>query len=240
MKYYIVLLSFLLFLPISRAKVHIEPYGSVGGSYSSSVSSSPLFLNYGLGARLGYNFSFLSAGLDLFWTHYNIGSSSSVQHLEVYHSTEPTKGFNQAGESLALHYSEVREPFQPFSLGAFVVVDLPFLFNTYGTVFYTFGKKTVNHQGYGVKAGLSYLSAYYVQVNLELQWANYTCSEPESEQCSSGGFDILSVALSLSVPISTHFFDFGREDTEEDSEEDSDSSDTESAEDVSDDESGML
>lgn len=226
MKYYIILLSFLCFVPISKATVHIEPYGNIGGSYSSSLSSEPLFMNYALGARLGYQFLSISAGLDLFWTHYGVGSGSSVQHLEVYHSSEPNKGFNQAVESVSFQYSEVRDPFQPFSLGAFVALDLPFLFNAYGSVFYTFGEKTVSYQGYGVKAGLSYLSSFYVQLNLELQWAHYMCSTAEAQCSSSNNFSIISTALSLSVPISTDFFNFGREDSEdsESSEDDTDSS----------------
>ncbi len=220
MKYCVILLSFLCIVPVSKGKVHIEPYGNIGGSYSSSISSGPLFMNYALGARLGYQFLSVSTGLDLFWTHYGTGTSSNVQHVEVHYSSEPNKGFNQASKSVSFHHSEVREPFQPFSLGAFVALDLPLLFNTYGTVFYTFGKKTVSHQGYGIKAGLSYLSSFYVQLNLEFQWAHYTCME-EAQCSSSRSFNVISAALSLSVPFSTDFFNFGREEVPEDDTEDS-------------------
>ena len=233
MKRIIISLVFLLLAPVSYAGLHIEPYVSGGGSYSSTISSNPIiFMNFTGGARLGWRFLSLSAGVDLFWTHFNTGSSSSLQHLEVYHSSEPTKGFSQAGNSVSLQYSESRDPFQPFSVGAFVAVDLPLLFNAYGSAFYSFGNKSnISHQGYGAKAGVSYLSSFFAQLNLELQWVNYMCQE--QARCSGSGFDIMSVALSVSVPIPTGAGDFasglfnfddGSSDSEEVAEEGDDSS----------------
>ena len=205
---YIILFSFLLFIPLSsEGNIHIEPYGSLGASYSSS-SSRPLFMSYALGGRIGYSFVPIVAGIDLFWSHHSIGGSSTrSHHLEIYRGLNKDRGFSQAGKTVSLHYSQLSSPFQPFSIGAFVSVDLPFIFNVYGTLFYTFGDKNqLQHQGVGIKGGMSYLSAFYVQLNLELQYAYYSCIE--QARCSSD-FNSISALLSLSVPLPSSIFGFG-------------------------------
>ena len=201
----IVFLSSLFFIiPISQAGIHVEPYGSIGGSYSGGAASKPaFFMTYDLGGRLGYNFSDFGFGLgmDLFWTHY--GLAGSVAQSTVFVSPPKTGG---PDDSPKIHSREVDTNFQPFSIGIFGKVDLPFLFNAYSTVFYTFGeKKLIGYQGYGVKIGASYLSSFFVQFNLELKWANYTCTE---SQCDSS-FNIFSLLASLSVPLPEDIFDFG-------------------------------
>lgn len=224
---YIIFLIFLFLIPVSQAEVHFEPYGSIGASYSSSVSPGPLFMNYVLGARLGYRFLSVSTGLDLFWTHYDTGNGKGSSHLEVRPSSESTKGFNEPGIGTSIQYSEVSEPFQPLSIGAFAIVDLPILFNAYGTAFYSFGdRRSINHQGYGLKAGVSYLSTFYLQVNLELQWSHYICAEKADCLNQSNSFNILSAMLSLSLPLSTDIFDFD----DSDNFDNSDSSEEEESE----------
>ncbi len=204
---YIIFLSFLFFIPVSQAEIQFEPYGNIGASYSS-VSSRPVFMTYVLGGRVGYSLASLSVGLDLFWTHHNIGGNSSSQHhLEVFHQSSTVKGFGQAADSVSFQYSEVSRPFEPFSMGVFGALELPFLFDVYGTFFYTFGeKKSVNHHGIGAKAGASYLIAFYVKLNVELQYAYYKCIE--LAKCSQN-FGIFSAMFSLSLPLSSDIFDFG-------------------------------
>ena len=214
---YIIFLSFLFFIPVSQAEIHIEPYVTGGVAYSSSISSSnessfksssdSFFMTFGLGGRFGYSFSLVNVGLDLFWTHYNTGRS--VRQVRVEPSDKKDEGSH-------VYFSELPGHFQPFSIGLFTSVDLPFLFNAYGTVFYSIPaeNRNVNYQGYGVKGGLSYLSAFYVQLNLELQWGYYMCTE--STDCSKG-FNIISALLSVSVPLSTDIFNFGSDPDSEDS-----------------------
>lgn len=211
MKHIIALLSFLfLMLPwVSRAGIHLEPYADIGGSYASAFSSRPLFISYSLGGKIAYQFSVFKTGVDLFWTSHNTGgSSSSLQHVEVYHDSQaPVKGFGQAKKSVSLQYSAVSANFQPFSIGAFAEVELPFIFDAYGGLFYTFGDKGgLNHQGFGAKAGFSYFSAFYLKFNLELRYAYYNCMDQSA--CSSGNFGILSALFSLSFPFPPDLFDF--------------------------------
>lgn len=228
---YIILLSFLFFIPISKAEIHIEPYVNGGAAYSSSISSSDksgtLLMTFGLGSRFGYSFSPMSVGLDLFWTHYNTGSSGT-HHVDI-RNPQPDKGNHQpdkgfVGPSSSIVFSVLPGNFQPFSIGLFTALDLPFLFNAYGTVFYSIPaeRRNANYQGYGVRGGLSYLSASYVQFNLELQWGYYMCAG--SDSCSND-FNIISALLSISVPFSTDIFDFGNV---SDSEENSDTEDSNS------------
>ena len=164
-------LIFLFFIPIAQAGVHVEPYVSAGGSLSNSISSkSSIFMAYNLGGRLGYSFLGFSTGLDLSWTYYDVGNNSSDPNSTILNSDPVLE------EGIKIKPYEVIEDFQPFSIGVFGSVELPFLFNAYGTLFYTFGDRDLlSHQGYGVKAGVSYLSTFFVQLNLELKWANYIC-----------------------------------------------------------------
>ena len=203
---YIIFFLFLFFTPVSQAKLHFEPYGNIGASYSSSLSDSHLFfMTYAVGTRLGYNISFLHMGIDLFWTYHDIGNSSRFHNLEIYHQPDPVIGFSQAQKSVSLHYSEIKDPFSPLSIGVFAAAELPFLVNVYGTLFYTLGEESeIKHQGYGIKGGASYLTTFHIQLNLELQWAHYICGE--AVKCSNN-FSILSAMLSLSVPFSFDVFD---------------------------------
>ena len=181
-------------------------------------------MTYDLGGRLGYNFSDfgLGLGIDLFWTHY--GLAGSVTQPTVLVSPSKIRG---PDASPTIHSREVDTNFQPFSIGIFGKVDLPFLFDAYSTVFYTFGeKKLIGYQGYGVKIGASYLSSFFVQFNLELKWANYICTE---SQCNSG-FNIFSLLASLSVPLPEDIFDFGSSSSSD--LESSDSSESESSEEM--------
>lgn len=75
----VVFLSSLLFIiPISQAGIHVEPYGSIGGSYSGAAASKPaFFITYDLGGRLGYSFSGFGLGIDLFWTHHGLGGAKT-------------------------------------------------------------------------------------------------------------------------------------------------------------------
>ena len=202
----IIFLSSLLFIiPISQAGIHVEPYGSAGGSYSGGAASEPaFFMTYDLGGRLGYNFSDFGfgLGLDLFWTHYGLGDGAFSSTVFVH----PPKKNVKPDDSTGLYERERDVHYQPFSIGVFGKVDLPFLFNAYSTVFYTFGeKKLIGYQGYGVKVGASYLSDFFVQFNLELKWANYICTD---SQCDDS-FNIFSLLVSLSVPLPEDIFDFG-------------------------------
>ncbi len=210
---YIVLLSFLFLIPVSKAEVHIEPYGNVGGS----VISNSVHFNYALGARLGYRVLSVATGVDLFWTHYGTGSDSGVSFTENP-SVPPERGMDQVGHYLSIQYSQNPKPFQPFSIGVFAAVELPILFDAYGTLFYSFGdKESINHQGYGAKAGISWMSAFYVQLNAELQWSHYMCNGSTDAECiDHKSFSVLSAMLSVSIPLSTDMFDFGgSEDSEE-------------------------
>ena len=213
---YIILLSFLFLIPVSKAEVHIEPYGNVGGS----ILSNSVYFNYALGARLGYRVLSVATGVDLFWTHYGMGSGSGVRVTDNP-STLPARGMDQVDRSLYIHYSQDPKPFQPFSIGAFAAMELPLLFNAYGTLFYSFGnRESVNHQGYGAKAGISWMSTFYVQLNAELQWARYVCNGQTDAECiDHKNFNVLSAMVSVSVPLSIDIFDFGSSEDSEDSEE---------------------
>lgn len=204
----IIFLSSLLFIvPISQAGIHVEPYGSVGGSYSGGAASKPaFFMNYDLGGRLGYNFSDFGfgVGIDLFWTQYGL-SSGKFYSTTVIVSPSPDKNI-KPNDTPKFHKREGDVDYQPFSIGVFGRMDLPFLVDAYSTVFYTFGeKRLVGYQGYGIKAGASYLSSFFVQFNLEFKWANYVCTEA---QCDDS-FNIFSLLFSLSVPLPEDIFDFG-------------------------------
>ena len=207
---YIILLSFLFLIPVSQAKVHVEPYGNIGGYYSGSkVFAKQLSLNYTLGARLGYQVLSIATGLDFFWTYYSTGYPPLITQNNS--TSDPVRGFDQVDRSVFIIHSQSPEPFQPFSIGAFAAVELPFLVNAYGTLFYSFGDKdSISYQGYGVKAGVSWLSTFYIQVNAELQWSQYICGgETEAKCIDRKSFDTLSAMLSISVPLSFDVFDFG-------------------------------
>ena len=224
MKYYIILLSILFFVSPLKAEVYLEPYGNAGVSYSPTAMSSTIFMNGSLGSRVGYSFLSVSTGVEAFWTHYGVIGNGARE--KTYDSSDHSfsKGFGQGINSVSLHSKIVGGSFQPWSVGLFAALKLPIWFNGYGTAFYTFGsKQAVKHHGYGVKMGLSYSLAVYVQLSLEFQWAHYIC---QATQCPSGpSFNIFSTALSLSVPLSFDVFNLiGQSDSVEPEETDFSSS----------------
>ncbi len=208
---YLILLAVLVLTPISQGKAHLEPYGNLGLSYSnyppSSSGSSDFFLNYGIGGRFGYDLFAAVFGLDIFLTSYSRGNTS-LFHSVVVNQPSQTKGFSQGGESVSILYSQLDESFYPISLGVFGLLDLPLFFDTYGTLFYSYGKKGKQvYHGPGLKVGMSYISAFYVQLNAELQVASFFCSS--STACSQqiqDKFYILSGGLSISLPFSADLF----------------------------------
>ena len=202
MRYFILLcLSFFVFIPVSQADIHLEPYGGAGISYSRS-SESQLFMSYTGGARLGYSFSLLSAGVDLSLHHHRMGDSLTTFSSVVVNKPATSVGFSQARDNVNIQYSSSgSSSFTPFSVGAFVGVDLPLLFDCYGSAFMSFGKKdNTSMIGYGLKAGVSYLSLPFVQLNAELQWTYY--GGGSDRQIRNNGFQLLSALLSVSVPLS--------------------------------------
>ena len=198
----------------SWAGLHLEPYVDIGGSFDYASSSKPFFISYSFGGKIAYQFSIVKTGLDLFWTSHNTGSGSSRPHVEVFHDSQSVvKGFGQAKKSVSFQYSKVSANFQPFSIGAFAEMEMPFLLDAYGGLFYTFGDKGgLNHQGFGAKAGLSYFRALYLKLNVELRYAYYNCMDASS--CSEGNFSILSVLLSVSFPFPPDLFDFSADSSE--------------------------
>lgn len=200
MKYFILLfLSFFMFIPVSQADIHLEPYGGAGVSYSRS-SDSKLFMSYMGGVRLGYSFSLLSAGVDLSLHHHRMGSSWATFPSVVVNQPRQSVGLSQARDNVSIQYSSIaNSSFNPFSVGAFVEVDLPLFFDCYGAAFVSFGKKdSTSMTGYGLKAGVSYLSLPFVNLNAELQWAYYQ----GGSQVRTESLHLLSVLLSVSIPLS--------------------------------------
>ena len=202
----------------AKADIHIEPYASLGGSYSSSLSSQySFFLNYDLGGRVGYKLSPVTVGLDMFWTYYDTATGVGSNTLEITKSPEENVGFSQANSSL--NYSRISQPntsFKPLAIGGFVAFELPFLFDVYGGGFYSWGSKdSLSYSGFGLKVGASYLSAYFAQLNLELKWAHYLCGEGQNSSCPEEGanHNIFSVIVSVSVPLSMSMF--GPKDSDE-------------------------
>jgi len=201
-KYIIVILSFLVLIPLSQAKLYLEPYGSIGTFYSGSGAEAEFFnesffLTYSLGTRLGYSVMNLSAGLDLFWTHHNFSTYIGTDKV----NNRPVNEKFKIGTNVRLEDPDFE--FKPLSIGVFASIDLPLLFNIYGTVFYAFGNKrfktdTVNYNGAGLKLGTSYL-AYYVQLKMEFNWAYYNCAT-DIIGCK-GNINVTGVMLSASVPI---------------------------------------
>ena len=204
----------------TKANIHIEPYGSIGGAYSSSVrpsASSSFFMHYVLGGRLGYDLSLVKVGVDVFWTYYDIGSNDPP--VEVHHTPKNLKGFEQAGTSLGIEADRKHTAFTPLSIGVWTAVDLPFLISAYGSLFYALGGKKdfLNHRGYGLKVGASWLAVTYFQLNAEVKWAYYMCQK--DPQCSPD-FPVLSASISVSVPLS--FNPFSSEDLQDSKEAEED------------------
>ena len=212
MKYFILLcLSFFVFIPVSQANIHLEPYGGVGISYSRA-SEGKLFMSYMGGARLGYSFSLLSAGVDLSLHHHRMGESLATFSSVIVNQPATSVGFSQARDNVSIQYSSPgSSSFTPFSVGAFVGVDLPLLFDCYGSAFMSFGKKDNTAMiGYGLKAGVSYISLPFIQLNAELQWTYY--GGGSDLRIKSNGFQLFSALLSVSVPLSFKANFFGGDD----------------------------
>ena len=192
------LLIFLIIAPASNANVHLEPYAGIGAAYSSSNNSPPVSLIYNLGARAGYKIFNVTTGLDIFFNFYNSASSSS---FPVVRKPQTTTGFKQAGESLSIFYSETDEHILPFFIGAFGIFEVPLLFDVYGTAFYSFADS--KYHGPGLKAGITYISSFFFNLNLELQWTHYFCKEAS---CKTSRINTLALILSLSAPFSLNLF----------------------------------
>ena len=208
---YLILLSFgfLVFIPsVSRADIVVEPYASAGVSLSSHKDDEKPFMSYAGGARLGYSFLILSAGLDFSYTYHGMGSGVPFASV-VVHKPNQSQGFSQAGDNVSIQYSKTPSSFQPLSIGVFAGVDLPLFFDCYGAAFFSLGKKDYSLTGYGLKAGLSYLSIPLVKLNAELQWAYYT---GKTARAGSKAFHLFSAMLSVSLPFSFEMDFFGEED----------------------------
>ena len=229
-------LSVFFFVPLfSIADVLVEPYGGVGGAFAPSANkkAGSFFMKYTAGGHLGYQISLIKVGLDLFWTHYDTGRSQGV--VTVRPSTQDTRGFTQATKSVGIKSTDEHTAFQPLSIGVWTAVDLPLFFDVYGSLFYAFGKKdSIHHQGYGLKAGVSWSIAPHLQLNLDAKWAYYKC---QPAKCVSQ-FSVLSALLSLSVPFSLDLFsstpsaEIAKEEDSNDDEEEAESLEDSSSETV--------
>ena len=212
---YIIFFIMLFFTNIAQAELHIEPYGNMGAVYAIGEEGNTLSLTYSAGGRIGYRLVAVVLGVDAFWTYYNTGSASSA--VVSLNSETPEKGFSQAQSSSSLQFSSTDKNFSPLSVGAFVAMDLPFLFDAYGTIFYSFvmGQNAVPQpqNGYGAKLGISYLSAFYVKLNLEAQWAQYNCNTEGG--CPGYHTSYISGMFSVSVPLSFDIFGGGGESSSE-------------------------
>ena len=219
MKYFILLgLSFFVFIPVSQADIHLEPYGGAG--VSGSFPEKKLFMSYMGGVRLGYSFSLLSAGLDLSLHHHRM---DKVTKYEIGNKpNEQSKGLNQAMDNVFVQHSiSGSSSFNPFSVGAFVKVDLPLFFDFYGAAFISpFGSKKDGSAmtGYGVKAGISFLSLPFVDLNAEARWAYYQ----GGSQVRKESLHLYSVMLSVSVPLSFEVDLFGGNNKKSKSDDDND------------------
>ena len=218
MKYFILLcLSFFVFIPVSQADIHLEPYGGAG--VSGSFPEKKLFMSYMGGVRLGYSFSLLSAGLDISLHHHRMGDSWATFPSVVVNQPRQSKGLSQARDNVSIHYSSSgSSSFNPFSVGAFVEVDLPLFFDCYGAAVLSFGKKNgTSMKGYGLKAGISFLSLPFVDLNAEAGWVYYQ----GGSQVRSESLHLLSVMLSVSVPLSFEVDLFGGDSKKKRSDDDS-------------------
>ena len=214
MKYIILIGACIYTSAFASAAVYIEPYLGGGASYSrigttDDLRSSPLlFTGWTLGGRLGVQWLNLKTGLDVFYNHYNMSNSFSMPSV-IVHNPGTSTGFSQAGDNVSIQYSRSRNNFNPISIGLFGIFDIPFITDIYGTAFYSFGdKSSIFYHGPGVKVGMSYLSAFFAQFNLELQWAHYFCRKTECLQ--SKGFNLLSIVFLVSVPFSTKLLSFAK------------------------------
>lgn len=213
---YIILFGICLYTSLASASMHIEPYLGGGFAYSkvgiadelrAHKQLSPGFV---LGSKFGIKLLSFIAGLDLFYNYYNTGNSIRMPSV-VVHNPSTSVGFSQSSDSVSIQYSSSHNAFQPISIGVFGAIDIPLIVDVYSSVFYSFGKRASSfYHGPGLKAGISYLSAFFAQLNLELQWSHYFCNSTKCLQ--SKGIDVLSAMLTISVPFSTKWFGFMKKD----------------------------
>ena len=182
------------------AGLHVEPYGGLGLAYTSFDQRS-LSIPFMGGVRLGYKVLNVTAGLDAFATYYRPAKNLIAPNVVV---TRPstTAGFNQASENTTIHFSRSSEVPIPVSLGVFGTVGVPLLFDVYGGLFYSTSLNR-KYSGPGAKAGITYLSAFFVNLNAELQWMLYSC---KGDTCAKKASHVVAVVLSVSMPFSFGLF----------------------------------
>ena len=195
----------------ASAGIYMEPYLGGGLAYSrmrveNKSSRNLLFTGLVVGGRLGGEWMRFKAGVDVFYNRYHTNNSFSMPSV-VVHNPHTSVGFSQAGDSVSIQYSSTESNFNPLSVGLFGILDIPIVMDVYGSAFYSFGtKESLAYHGPGVKAGISYLPAIFVQLNLEAQWTHYFC---RSAEClTSKGFNLFSTMLLLSIPISSNVLSF--------------------------------
>ncbi len=207
---FIFLFMFAVIGSSAHGSIYMEPYLGGGLSYSrisadDNLSTPPQYFsrNLSFGWRAGYEFFNMRGGLDIFHNRHYTSSGFNMFSV-VVQKPQTNKGFSQAGDSVSIQYSRITDNFNPTSIGLFGAIDLPFLFDFYGTFFYSFGKKgSLTHHGPGVKVGVSYLSLFFVQLNIELQFTHYSCPNTE---CLQSSFNMGSLLFLVSVPFSTNMF----------------------------------
>lgn len=201
--YSTLLLGFISMPYTSKASVHLEPYAGIGLAHSSLKSSGPISVTYNFGGRLGYKVLNFTTGLDVFFNYYRSSNSSFSFPSVILNKPSATTGFKQAGKSLSILYSESgEESIQPVSIGVFGIFNIPLLLDAYGTAFYSFASS--KYHGPGLKAGISYISSFFLNINLELQWTHFFCRKTD---CQSSSINTLALILSLSIPLSFNLFE---------------------------------
>lgn len=182
------------------ASLQVEPYGGLGLAYTSFDQRS-LSIPFMGGVRLGYKVLNVTAGLDAFATYYR-PAKNLISPNVVVRNQALTKGFSQASENTSIQFSRSSEVPVPVSLGLFGTVGVPLLFDVYGGLFYSTSLNK-RYSGPGVKAGITYLSAFFVNLNAELQWVFYSC---KGDTCAKRKSNVMGVVLSVSMPFSFGLF----------------------------------
>ncbi len=185
---------------IAYAGFHVEPYAGLGGAYISFDRQADFAMPLMAGGRVGYKILNITAGGDVFITYFN-PRGFSIPNV-VVNKPSRASGLSQAGENTSVLYSQSTVVPVPVSFGLFAAVGVPLLVDVYGGLFYslTLDKK---YKGLGVKAGLTYLSAFFISCNMEFQWVRYSCSRENCPPAQS-----LALMLSLSMPFSFNLFKF--------------------------------
>ncbi len=198
---------------IAWGSFSIEPYGGGGVSYShistDNNNQSDISTSLSFGLRTGYKvLPLFTTGLDFFYNRHNTGSNSFRASSVVVNNPSRSAGFLQARDTVSIQYSKLSDNFNPLSIGWFGAIDLPFILDTYGTVFYSFGEiSAVSYSGPGIKLGLSWLSFFFAQFNVELQWTHYICGGTSCLQ--QNNFNMMSLMVLVSIPFSTKILSGG-------------------------------